>query len=442
MRLVMDPPMDRWQPRERPAVGVIATGHQPWLWHPGILAKYVAAGAFARSRGLRAAHVVVDTDLIAGLTLDVPVLRGRRLGVHRVRLASVRVDRPTVVQPAVDARQVTATLEAVPDRVEGRVAVDLSPLIHAWRDLPPAANLAAQISDVLERLMLPWTGPLERIYASELLRSEAGRALVTEMVRDAHRCALTYNRAAASVPEARIRPLHVGVDVVELPLWSITPWGRQPIFVERAASDAGELMAGIDTGTLAPRALLLSALMRRERSDLFIHGRGGGVYDRVTEAWWTAWRGEVLAPMAVVSADVYLDFDAPLADEAQLQRAQWYAHHLPGNIDRVLKLDGRDGRVARKREILAHMDDDRDKRRRAKAFVELQAINAELGREHGDLLTAARQAVADARLGVANRDIALRREWCFALYPREKLDALVRSLVPVAVGADYRTTGG
>lgn len=427
MRVLVEPPLNQWTLRSTPPVtGVIATGHQPWLWHPGILAKDIAAAQFAKRHQRQATHLVVDTDTIPGLTLDLPVERGRELAVTRLRLASIRVDLPVGSQPPVEAQAVVAVLQGVHDRVEGRVAVDLSPLIAAWTDLPPAANLAAQISDVLDRLKYPYTGLLNRLYASELLRREDARAIVADMIRDAHACALTYNRAVAAHPEARIRPLHVGVDFVELPLWSITDTGRHPVFVDRIERSEAVLFDGIDSATLAPRALLLSAVMRACYCDLFIHGKGGGVYDRVTETWWQLWRNEPLAPKAVVSADVTLPFDVPVAEPADLHRAQWYAHHLPGNVDRVLHLNG--PRVARKRELLAHMDDDRDKRRRAAAFAELHAINADLSREHADLLAASRAAVTHARQAVANRAIATRRDWSFALYPPQTLHALKAKL--------------
>src|SRR5690606_13521018 len=100
----------------------------------------------------------------------------------------------------------------------------------------------------------------------------------------------------------------------------------------------------------------------------------------------------------------------------------WLAHHLPHNVDRVLNLDG--DVVERKRALLAHMDDDRDKNRRRDAFASLHAINAELARQHAPALERARLQVERARVGLANEATLAKRDWCFALYPEAALRAL------------------
>ena len=51
--------------------------------------------------------------------------------------------------------------------------------------------------------------------------------------------------------------------------------------------------------------------------------------------------------------------------EADLDRALWWAHHVPHNVDRALALGN--GEAAEKRELLAHMRDDQDRRRKAAA---------------------------------------------------------------------------
>jgi hypothetical protein len=171
--------------------------------------------------------------------------------------------------------------------------------------------------------------------------------------------------------------------------------------------------------------------------DLFIHGKGGWLYDRITEEWWREWAGEELAPMAVVSADVRMDFEAPVADRAAVDRAVWWAHHVPHNVDRATHADG--PLAARKRDILAHMDDDRDPRRRAAAFAELHKINARLVEEHPDVIANARLDLERARTGLLNRQVAMKRDWFFGLYPPEKLEELRRSMADSARTASSPT---
>ena len=91
MRVLIDPPMNQWRPRRPPrdarhelasrgivsAAGspLIATGHQPWLWHPGILAKDLAAAEAARLTRGSWFHLVVDQDALDPYKLEVPLNR-------------------------------------------------------------------------------------------------------------------------------------------------------------------------------------------------------------------------------------------------------------------------------------------------------------------------------------------------------------------------------
>ncbi len=420
---------------------LIATGHQAWLWHPGILAKDLAMTGAARRLDAGVLHLVVDQDVNEALTLDVPVRHGEALESQTLRLAWQKPGVPTGMHPPVDAAEAVATLRKAMERWGDALRVDLSSIITAFTDLPDCRNLAEQIGVVTQRLMRPWTGDVPLMLASDLTALPGFPALLRALLDEAGVCAEHYNAAVAGNPGAGITPLRVNRLQVELPLWILRPdRPRQPAFADVGDStplltdEAGESVelngdkhdAGSSDVTLAPKALLLTAMMRSVGCDLFVHGKGGGIYDRLTEIWWRNWRGQELAPMTVASADLHLPFDAPLASREDVARAIWLRHHLPHNLDRYLCLDTKPAK--RKLELLAHMDDDRDKRRRAAAFTEIHAINAALAQVHPEALAAADAALATARAGLRNRSLTQRRDWCFALYPPEALDALLASL--------------
>ncbi len=423
----VEPPIEQWRPADR--AGVIATGHQPWFWHPGILAKDIAMHAACDRLGASPLHVVVDHDAHDALTLALPRVDGARLSSADVRLAPQQADTPTGYQSVVDADAVVARLCAIDDP-------RLKTFIEAWRGLPECRTLAQQIAAVISRLREPYVGETPTVFVSEMIRQDAFRRLVDDVVSDARACVASYNAAVREHREAGVGPLTAGRELIELPLWAVR-WNsarrrvyadvadRQPLLV----FDDGQPVDR-DIFDIAPRALILSAAMRAFGCDLFIHGAGGGVYDRATEAWWAAWRGEPLAPMAVATADLHLDFDAPVADTDELRRAVWRRHHLPHNVDRAL------GAIdPRKRTLLERMDDDRDRRRRRAAFERLHAINDELAAAHPELIAEARRGVDRARIGVENQRLARRRDWCFALYPPAKLRALIDAIrQPVIAG--------
>lgn len=445
MRIVVDPPMSQWRPGGRDAP-ILATGHQAALWHPGILAKDIAMRVAAERLGAAGTvHLVVNHDVHEATTLALPVRRGDRLEVERVTLGPQRHDVPTGFQPALEPGTMRAALIGARDRLGDALRADLEPLLGAIERVGAQPNLAAQMSRITAELMRPYAGEPALLDATDLLRESMPR-LRPRLLGDARRCAACYNAAVAAHPQAGVTPLIEERDRVELPLWRVR-WRqpRQRVYADLA--DSREALLVEEDGTpidesseaLAPRALMLTALARSAYG-LFIHGTGGGVYDRVMEQWWQAWTGGDggaggsggggdpggLAPMAVVTADVPLDFDAPVADRGELTRAVWYRHHLPHNIDRALNVDG--PAAAEKRTLLAHMDDDRDKPRRSAGFKRLHRLNGRLVTEHPRALRDADDRLERARVGIRNAAIAHKRDWCFALYPPEKLHALRRAV--------------
>ncbi|MEM7624568.1 MAG: hypothetical protein AAF333_02950 [Planctomycetota bacterium] len=434
MHLLIDPPLSDWPtPHARRPIW---TGHQVSLFHPGIAAKYLAAAAVSARAGVPMMQVAVDQDVYDPLSLAVPVRDGDRLGVVKVSLGPVLAEVPVGMQPPVRS---SAVAKALGDWPGGAVVVpDRQRVVAAFAEAEKEAEtLGQQMDGVLLRLLNARLAGayVPSVMASGLLARED--ALLDTLLNDAAACARAYNQAVDASPSAGVARLSVEPDRIEVPVWALSWKGpRRRVYVDVADSQpiwitedgepitpaAGNSPASNGV-TLAPRALLMTALLRRPaRCSLFVHGTGGGGYDRITERWWGTWRQENLAPMAVVTADVNLDFDAPVNDTAALRRAVWKAHHLPHNLDRELGLD--DSPAREKRELLKHMDDDRDKKRRRAAFELIHRINADLAAAYPQVLAAARHELSAARHGVENAKIARRRDWSFLLYPPTKLETL------------------
>jgi hypothetical protein len=367
--------------------------------------------------------------------MELPFRDWRLLGCWRVRLAPENHALPSGSQPAAGAGRIVAALKSLQNEAP---AADLRPLIDSAAQLPPCRTLAEQVGAWTAGLMAPWADAAPLLFATQLNLLPSFDGLVRRMVDDARACVAAYNRAVGRHPAARVAPLAESLDRAELPLWA-RGWEqpRLKVFADLSdtrpalALESGEIidLHGLPSARtrrgglqLAPKALFMTALLRRSCCDLFIHGKGGGVYDAITESWWRDWMGEELAPMAVVSADLYLPFDVPVATPGDLAKARWYSHHLPHNLDRVLSLH--DAGAARKRVLLEQMNRDDNRARRAAAFAELHAINARLAADHPEAIHAAAGRLEETEIGVLNHGLARKRDWCFALYPPAQLDAL------------------
>jgi len=390
---------------------LIITGHQPIVFHPGILAKYVAAEAFAKSGGGSIAWLVADQDTPDVFTLRRPARRADgTLEVVHEKLT----EEPVFTSVAVASQRPIAepTRPGPPfDRV--------SEAFGAHADAP---NLAAQAAAAVRDLLGPLLDTAPLFFASRLHETDLFNAILDEIGRDPQRCVETYNAAAAEFPEAHLRALTDRHGDTELPLWRIEPGQpRLPVF----ASQLGE----IPRKQLAPRATLLDGVVRLAGADLFIHGTGGVRYAQATDAWFAAWNpvegcGE-LAPAVTVTATRTIDTGAPLTTRAEADHAVWAAHHARHTPTML----GDPDRETRKRELLEQIGAaPRGSQERAALFARLTELLNDARRAHAGALNALDTEAADARRRAAEHHIAADRTWPFPAYPDEALTELADSI--------------
>ncbi len=398
---------------------VVMSGHQPTLWHPGILAKRLALSAYARAHNAQAVWLVVDQDAVDPWAIDVPIRsESGSLSVRAARLAPEPKDgTPVCALPAASpSLQLPESLDAsIRDRLERAAAA-----LGAHTDAP---HSAAQI----ERSSAHLLGDDARaIYASSLHQLPVFDRLLDTMLEDPARCAHAYNSAVRMHGGARQLALDNGDDW-ELPVWKLSSQ-RTPVF-------ASELVS-MERSALAPKALLMTALLRLEVCDLFIHGTGGGAtgsnlgYDRATEAWISEWLGGTLAPSVVVTADVRLDLsEEQQPSERELQRTANRAHtaqHNPGQL-------GDDAGQRVKIELVRAIGAATDRHERSALYRKLHKLLAEHRSQHPGEIESLDTEARLARARVASAQVAAKRDWSFVVYPQESIDSL-RS----AVGAAFR----
>ncbi|MHC4274482.1 MAG: hypothetical protein ACYSUR_12560 [Planctomycetota bacterium] len=413
-----------WRQRTRAELGLpvdrplVATGHQTLLWHPGILAKYLAVNAFAGDRqACGVANLIVDQHTGNFGSFDVPVRRDDgALGARTLQLTAARAGVPMVDHPAFAPPEGLPGLAAATPSVEAGVGRILA-AVSAHRDQP---NAARQMAAVLDELMSPWVAPMPGVGSSDLMGTSLAAALLRVMADDPRRCAEVYNDAVRSVPESGIPVLGVTSEAVELPLWRLGPGGRREHADDGDVRRCLESACGCATGPcrLLPRALLLTALVRVGMCDLFVHGTGGANYDRAMERWLEGWLGIRPAPIAVVTATLRLPLGESGRDAPTVEAALHAARRARHDPETAAAASGSVLPGAAKRAMLSAIDAaPRRSKQRLDLFTRMHEELAGLRREH-------RAAVAAAERRAAEAPIARRRDWPFPLYPREMIDAL------------------
>lgn len=413
-------------PTDRP---VIMSGHQAEWWHMGVLAKFVALDHAAADGRVAPAWLVPDQDEAGFASLRVPVRDPQ--GLLRAGEVAITTESPEGVPgascPAFVARAewpvgATPALESVRAGVERTVTA-----LNAHRTEPPGAGGwggVPQVIAALKDLIAPAGATTPVVYASRLHRTEGFRLLIDRLRADPRAAAVAYNRAAVSFPDAGVAPLAIDDRRVELPLWTLAPGVPR----RRVFSDA---LAQASPASLAPRALLLTGIVRAWACDLFVHGTGGASYDRITERWFAQWLGLTLAPMATATADAYLPFDLPRVTARDAARAAWEAHAARHN---PALFAGAPDIPEEKHRLVARIE--AAPRRSEARLAGYRALHGALDLHRAraaDRLASLVERAARLRTALEEQGVARDRAWAFVLHAPDTIAELGRMIAPGAV---------
>jgi len=381
-----------WRAESRTALGlpadrfVVMTGHQAGIWHAGIAEKFVVGARLAAERGGVLVHVVVDHDLNDAALVAFPaLLDGKGTGGTLARLALERSPRAAAGAPNALKKPVRTMRPERAHEVPAEIEPALAAIERAILAERGRENLAMQMAHAANALLLP------RARVDHTVAATALAALPFAQTMRAHFASLrdAYN---AAVKGERIGPLAER----ELPFWKLdrASMSREPLF----EGDAADLVA--------PRALTLTAIARLALCDVFIHGTGGGRYDRAMERWIAATLGDearaALAPMMVVTATRH----APLAQFVPAFDASATPEAL-----RALEQDpfGDDGRT--KGTLRAAIAGSRAERRAAYVAMRRRIVEARAARAAE--LDAMRARIAANRVALEAHALATDRTWPF-----------------------------
>ena len=343
------------QPDRQP---IVLTGHQPVVFHSGLTFKYETTERLAADSGAIAVAVMIDSDsgdagqfsypqadapgtdescqsgFAASATLEIESLaRSNSLFAH-ARLKS------------------GAELQEVGELVSRQLnnlslSGSASSVVRTFREFAQlsAANASAAEANTIVRRQRGIGGRILEIPLSAISDFPEMLAFTADILKQARRFAAAYNaslevfrdengirNAANPFPNLKITD-----ESCELPFWAISHDRKSRHALEvQFEGNVTRLTANnhtIDSFTgsitaeslepmllqniqIVPRGALITAALRLLFSDLFVHGTGGGRYDRFTDEFIRTWWNIEPPPYTVASASRYLF----VADRHELER--------------------------------------------------------------------------------------------------------------------------
>ena len=361
---------------------IVATGHQPELYHPGIWVKDFLLQRLAGETGASAIDFVVDSDAFDTVSVSSPCLIP---DVHRCtqylavgsketcfECSSVPSESEVADWTAAVAKQ----LESLPaPAIRHHFAAFATALRSARAD---ATNLAELVVYARRRFEAVADTRYLELPTTSMARDEAYAAFLVDIVGHVERFVEAYNGALADYRvinkmRSAAQPfpdLMHAEGRTELPFWLIQPHGRQTVWLEngsgttRLVDDSGDLIAELPAdpegaiaalrtsrAVLAPKALTLTLFMRGLATDFFIHGVGGGRYDRVTDDVFRRYYGVEPPAFAVASLTMYLPLGMHVVTDDEVSAARERLNRLEHNPDAMLAEVDFDSPVERSRAI-------------------------------------------------------------------------------------------
>jgi hypothetical protein len=460
--------------RERPkAAPVIVTGHQPPPFHPGVWIKNFLAGGLARAVVGVGLNLIVDNDEARGQTVRFPVCADEAWS-GEVRASEVAL----------------ASGVGLPLEEQGSAALDTAAFDEIARRVPPAlagpwrrfagllkaaavacaAGLGEALSVARRRLEEELGLANLELPVSAMADSEAFHFFVAWMLAEHEAVFAAYNEALAEYRRVYrersaaqpVPDLARDGQRVELPLWVwragekrrrlwVEPGqgGAIALFADRerigvledgavrarrrsggASSSVAQLAALRQAGLkVRPRALSMTLFVRLAVGDVFIHGLGGALYDKITDGLFERLWGVRPPELILASCTVRLPLEGYAATPRDLEQAIRRVRDWRFNPDRLLPQAALaqpevQALAAEKRLLIANRAAARPERHRA--FLRIHEINAALAALDPSGPAAARSDLERIGRQLRYNAVLRDREYAFFLHPADDLAAFYR----------------
>ena len=346
---------------------LIVTGHQPDLYHPGIWVKNFLLQRFAREQSADSLDLVVDSDGFDHVAVTSPCLVPEpRRCVHYLAVGGAGSCYATAPVPSHEH------VEAFCSAVLGSLAGLSSPAparhftefcSHLHTALPDATDLAEVVTFARRRYEATSGTDYPELPVTTMARSASFARFIVHVAGNAATFAAAYNAELEvyrnlTRTRSKVQPfpdLEIDAGSVELPFWRIADGVRAPVravigedggvtlatasgaFLAIPADPESAIVTLAESGEiLAPKALALTMFVRLFVADLFIHGVGGGRYDRITDGVIRRFFGVEPPSYVVASLTVYLPLGAHIVEENELSVLRERINRLEHNPDAAL----------------------------------------------------------------------------------------------------------
>ncbi|MEW5767029.1 MAG: hypothetical protein AB1797_05290 [bacterium] len=466
-------PPASWDERLQSKI-VIATGHQPIFYHPGILFKDMVVNALIERGGFWGLNLVVDSDTWPGQLIPIPCLRDGILSLERVELFSREKNVAAEELPSPGLEEFEANWNYISQKIERllpgsnrRTFVRYSEIT---RGLIPFCKNLPELVVFSRRLFEEEMGfKHAEVFLSSLCGGEEFLYFVSLILVRAKEFVLKYNsrleqyrtKKGIRHPLSPFPNLKIEDSRLELPFWIWEPgqeratlylkftgpqaWicrNEEEILDLKAAHlssqnipELSDWLGRLEAAgyKLRPKALMLTLFARLFLCDLWIHGVGGAEYEELNNQLAGDLFSVSLPPYAVASATLYLGIkgeeQGPVVDERQIEALRNQLRLMQFNPERFIDSADEESQrlIAERTSLIERMRSVNGPK--GELHQKVLAINDSLRDKIAPFRQAVESQLREKEMAWAQESMAANREFPFFLYSQDDLTALYSSVV-------------
>ncbi|MCP5513218.1 MAG: hypothetical protein H7A24_15130 [Leptospiraceae bacterium] len=298
---------------------IYATGHQPEIFHPGLLFKDLLLCRLSKAHGAYPIHIVVDTDMYEFIYYY-PIKNGSKLELHKFEYHDNSIFSKEDI-PKERWDEFKSILNHQKEILNGVLEKDTLERAHYYLDkIINEMNENEKLFIISEKIKDDYLCGLElqinNLKVSELVKLKGFQKFFDNIKErhsdfiEAHNSTLLDYRIEHKIRNHAqpIPDLHEN----ELPFWVLdeSSGKRNPAFTDYS-------------GNVLPRAITLTMFLRLFGCDFFIHGKGGARYESVSDATIRKFYKMTPAPYRMATATLHLlrnpNFEFPPMNEKELE---------------------------------------------------------------------------------------------------------------------------
>lgn len=428
---------------------VIATGHQPLFYYPGIIFKNYFVSKKAKELNGLPLNFVVDTD-IANITLPVPgKLNGNYYKKYvkienpeKLCYALFKPHREIVKRFFVDIEKILKTLEK-------------KEILRSFRNYTKQffffynknKNFVDTTILLREQFEKSHKFPVMDLKFSFITKSLPFYNFVYLITKKIEEFIEIYNNGVRlNIKKKRyiyqpVKLLHTEKNIYELPFWYVDK-KRERLLIEkknhklRFFTENNVSLIEIDTSNRAdseiiniirkrilifPKAVILTMIARLFFCDLFIHGTGGAVYDRITDYILKKFfKLKEDLKYLIVTGNIYLPLEINFQQiEQKYNEKKKWLNEVKYHPERFMDKKLAEYYITEKQKLLRILNNTKDSAKRKEIHNRIKSIHQEMTGFFKRRIELVEEDIKEYKKILEQKEVFHEREYPYFFYPED-----------------------